>query len=86
MGQVWLHLLLAVLFLLAFGAVGLALATDFRGVATWHARRSVGMFIQPTEERVSRQALLEKFLGWAFTACATIGLVVTIAVIVSLLA
>jgi hypothetical protein len=44
------------------------------------------MFIQPTEERVSRQALLEKFVGWAFTASATIGLVITIAVIVSLLA
>jgi hypothetical protein len=86
MGLVALRLLLTVLFLLAFGAVGLVLATDFRGVATWHARRSVGMFWQPTEERVSRQVVLEKVIGWAFTAFAMIGLVVVIAVIASLLA
>ena len=53
MGHVWLPLLLGVLFLLAFGAVGLALAKDFRGVTTWHARRTVGMFGQPSEEQVA---------------------------------
>jgi hypothetical protein len=72
MGQVGLHLLLGVLFLLAFGAMGLALATDFRGATTWHARRSVGMFRQPTQERVSRQAALRALppLGLALAVVA----------------
>jgi hypothetical protein len=86
MGHVWLPLLLGVLFLLAFGAVGLALAKDFRGVTTWHARRTVGMFGQPSEEQVAWLTALEKFIGWCFTASATIGLAVVIAAIVSLLA
>ena len=86
MGHAWLPLLLGVLFLLAFGAVGLALAKDFRGFTTWHARRTVGMFWQPTEEQVAWLTALEKFIGWAFTASATLGLAVVIAATVSLLA
>jgi hypothetical protein len=86
MAHAWLPLLLAVLFLLAFGAVGFVLARDFRGFTTWHARRSVGMFGQPTEARVSWQVALEKFIGWCFIAAAATGLAVTIAAIVSLLA
>jgi hypothetical protein len=79
MGELEAHLL-AVLFLLVFGAAGLAMATNFRGFTVRHARRSVGMFGQPTEERVARQTALEKIIGWAFAAVAALCLVITLSV------
>ena len=79
MGELEAHLL-AVLFLLVFGAAGLALATNFRGFTVWHASWSVGMFGQPTEDRVARQTALEKIIGWALTAVAALCLVLALSV------
>jgi hypothetical protein len=66
MHQLELRLLL-VLCGVAVSAVGLVIATNFRGFTVWHAKWSVGMLRRPTEERVARQAALERFLGVVFT-------------------
>jgi hypothetical protein len=79
MGELEAHLL-AVPFILVFGAAGFAMATNFRGYAVRHARRSVGMFMEPTEERVARQAALGKIVGWVFMAGAALCLVLALSV------
>jgi hypothetical protein len=70
--------LLGALCCAAFIAGGLAIATNYRGFTSWHARRSVGMFQQPTEERVAWQTGLERFIGAAFVAVGTIGLIASL--------
>ncbi|MFJ8580547.1 hypothetical protein [Micromonospora sp. NPDC093277] len=74
----------------AVSLVGVALATNFRGVTEWHVRRSMSAASVlrrvppwrwlpdvPQEERLARFVLLERLIGMAFTAA---GVMILIAV------
>ncbi|MEE6305728.1 hypothetical protein V1634_02620 [Plantactinospora veratri] len=87
--ETWRPLAGAVLSL-AVSLVGVALATNFRGVTEWHVRRSISTAsvlrrIPPwrwlpdvsPEERLARFVLLERVLGVAFAA---VGVIILIAV------
>ncbi|MEU4775048.1 hypothetical protein [Micromonospora sp. NPDC023644] len=78
--ETW-RVLAAVIIGPAVSLVGVALATNFRGVTEWHVRRSMSTasVLQrvppwrrlpdvPHEERLARFILLERLIGIAFAA------------------
>lgn len=67
--------LLLGLFGVALMAGGWAIAANFRGFTVWHARLSVSVFREPTEERVARQSALERFIGGVFAAAGAIAFI-----------
>ncbi|MFY1673361.1 hypothetical protein ACN27G_25915 [Plantactinospora sp. WMMB334] len=81
---------------LVMSPVGVALATNFRGVAEWHVRRSMGAALPlrrvppwrwlpevPYDRRLARFVLLERAIGVAF---AVVGITILIVVAYSVLA
>lgn len=79
----------AVMMSLTVGLVGIALATNFRGVTEWHVRRSMATAsvlrrVPPWrwlpdaryDQRVARFVLLERVIGVAFAVAGVMFLIV----------
>ncbi|MFI1104960.1 hypothetical protein [Streptomyces melanogenes] len=68
----------AVVFPLLVAALGGAIVTDFKGLATWH-RRQAGQSPTATADRT---AVIQKIVGWWFVIA---GLALSLGVLVSVL-
>ena len=88
MGKI-VKLLAAVLILLAFAALGVALACDFRGIATEHAKNSleaarpIGNLLrrdqtpEAAQRRAARAAVIQRIIGLVF-ALASVAILIGI--------
>lgn len=88
--ETW-RVVVGVMVLLAMGLIGVALATNFRGVTEWHMRRSMATAsvlrrVPPWrwfpdaqyDERLARFVLLERAIGAIFAAASLMFLIVFI--------
>lgn len=81
----------AVMMSLTVGLIGVALATNFRGVTEWHVRRSMATTSvlrrvppwrwlpeAPYDKRLARFVLLERAIGVSFVAVGVMFLIVLV--------